>query len=91
MTNPNPDLFRPRRVAAKLHYSMINQFMYVWVKWNRPCDLRVQRSGRNPELLGVCFSVENNETLDMMSELANTLRIEIVDLWTYDDNPRHPT
>lgn len=80
MTNPNPDLFRPRRVAAKLHYSMINQFMYVWVKWNRPCDLRVQRSGRNPELLGVCFSVENNGTLDMMSELANTLRIEIVDL-----------
>lgn len=75
-----PDLFKPRRVAAKIHYSMISQFMYVWVKWNRPCDLSVQRSTKSPEFLGVCFNVENNDTLDMMGDLKKSLKIEIVDL-----------
>ena len=40
MQNQNLNLFRPRRVAAKIHYSMISQFMFIWVKWNRPCDLK---------------------------------------------------
>lgn len=75
-----PDLFKPRRVAAKIHYSMISQFMYVWVKWNRPCDLSVQRSTKAPEFLGVCFNIENNDTLDMMEDLKKSLKIEIVDL-----------
>lgn len=38
------ELFKPRRVAARIHYSMINQVMFVWVKWNHPCDLNVQHS-----------------------------------------------
>lgn len=75
-----PDLFKPRRVAAKIHYSMISQFMYVWVKWNRPCDLSVQRSTKSPEFLGVCFNIENNDTLDMMEDLKKSIKIEIVDL-----------
>ena len=80
MQNRNLNLFKPRRVAAKIHYSMISQFMYVWVKWNRPCDLSVQRSTKSTEFLGVCFNVENNDTLDMMEDLKKSLKIEIVDL-----------
>lgn len=75
-----PDLFKPRRVAVKIHYSMISQFMYVWVKWNLPCDLSVQRSKENPVWLGVCFNVENNDTLDMMEDLKRSLKTEIIDL-----------
>ena len=80
MQNRNPSLFKPRRVAAKVHYSAISQFMYVWVKWNRPCDLNVQRSKQNPEYLGICFDVENNGTTDMMCDLRTSLKIEIIDL-----------
>lgn len=39
MQSQSPSLFKPRRVAAKLHYSIINQFMYIWVKWSRPLRL----------------------------------------------------
>lgn len=80
MQNQNLNLFKPRRVAAKIHYSMISQFMYVWVKWNRPCDLSVQRSKENPVWLGVCFNVENNDTLDMMEDVRKSLKTEIIDL-----------
>lgn len=80
MQNQNLNLFRPRRVAVKIHYSMISQFMFIWVKWNRPCDLKVQRSQQNPELLGICFDIENNDTLDMIRELKRDLKIEIIDL-----------
>lgn len=80
MQNQNLNLFKPRRVAVKIHYSMISQFMYVWVKWNRPCDLSVQRSKENPVWLGVCFNVENNDTIDMMCDLKTSLKIEIIDL-----------
>mgnify|MGYP000550502875 FL=1 len=75
-----PDLFKPRRVAVKIHYSMISQFMYVWVKWNRPCDLSVQRLRENPVWLGVCFNVENNDALDMMEDVRKSLKTEIIDL-----------
>ena len=74
------DLFKPRRVAVKIHYSAISQFMFLWVKWNRPCDLSVQRSKENPVWLGVCFNVENNDTLDMMEDLKRSLKTEIIDL-----------
>ncbi len=75
-----PNLFGKRRVAAKLHYSMINQFMLYWIKWNRPCDLSVRRSEKSPETLGICFDVDNTDTADMMQDLVNNLKIEIIDL-----------
>lgn len=78
--NQQTNLFKPRRVAARLHYSMISQFMYIWVKFGRPCDLNVQRSRKEPETIGVCFNVENNETTDMMRDLIKTMNIEIIDL-----------
>lgn len=73
------ELFKPRRVAARIHYSMINQVMFVWVQWNHPCDLNVQHS-RDREWLGVCFNIENNDTIDMMEDLKASLKIEIIDL-----------
>lgn len=54
--------------------------MFVWIKHSRPCDLKVQRSRQNPELLGLCFEVANNDTIDMMCDLRNSLKIEILDL-----------
>ena len=73
-------LFKARRVAVPLHYSMINQFMYLWIKWNRPCDLRIQRSERDKETVGICFNVENNDTVDLMHDLKSQLRVDIYDL-----------
>lgn len=80
MQNKNLDLFKPRRVAAKVHYSIISQFMFVWIKHSRPCDLKVQRSKQSPEYLGICFDVENTETTDMMRELERDLKITIMDI-----------
>ena len=74
------DLFKPRRVAVPLHYSMISQFMYLWINRGRPCDLRIQRSEKDKETVGVIFNVENNDTVDMMRDLTNVLEIKIYDL-----------
>ena len=74
------DLFKPRRVAVPVHYSMITHFMSLWIRWNRPCDLRVQRSEKDAETVGICFNVENNDTVDMMRDVDNVLRVDIYDL-----------
>ena len=74
-------LFKPRRVAVKLHYSAISQFCYMWVEYDRPCDFKVQRSKQNPEYLGICFNVENTETADLIRALPERIRgAEIIDL-----------
>ena len=74
-------LFKPRKVAVKLHYSAISQFCYMWVEYDRPCDYKVQRSKQNPEYLGVCFNVENTETADLIRALPERIRgTEIIDL-----------
>ncbi len=74
-------LFKPRRVAVKLHYSAISQFCYMWVEYDRPCDFKVQRSKQNPEYLGVCFNVENTDTADLIRALPERIRgTEIIDL-----------
>lgn len=74
-------LFKPRRVAVKLHYSAISQFCYMWVEYDRPCDFKVQRSKQNPEYLGICFNVENTETADLIRALPERIRgTEIIDL-----------
>ena len=45
-----------------------------------PRDLRVQRSEKDAETVGICFNVENNDTVDMMRDVANVLRVDIYDL-----------
>ena len=76
-----PALFKPRRVAVKLHYSAISQFCYMWVEYDRPCDFKVQRSKQNPEYLGICFNVENTDTADLIRALPERIRgTEIIDL-----------
>lgn len=74
-------LFKPRRVAVKIHYSAMSQFCYLWTVYDRPCDFKVQRSKQNPEYLGVCFNVENTETADLIRALPERIRgTEIIDL-----------
>lgn len=68
------DLFKPRRVAVPLHYSMISQFMYLWINRGRPCDLRIQRSEKDKETVGVIFNVENNDTVDLIHDLKERLK-----------------
>lgn len=74
-------LFKPRRVAVKIHYSAMSQFCYMWVEYDRPCDFKVQRSKQNPEYLGICFNVENTDTADLIRALPERIRgTEIIDL-----------
>ena len=74
-------LFKPRIVAVKIHYSAMSQFCYLWAVYDRPCDFKVQRSKHNPEYLGVCFNVENNDTADLIRALPDKIRgAEIIDL-----------
>ena len=76
MTQAN--LFKPRKVVVKLHYSMINQFAFLWVKNDRPCNFEVIRSKKDPEFVGVRFLVENSETTDLIADVRNNLRAEIM-------------
>ena len=76
----NQALFKPRRVAVKLHGSLLAQFVYLWSTYERPTDFKVQRSEKSPEFIGVIFNVENDATLDMMTDIKNELRAQIVDL-----------
>lgn len=70
-----------RRVAVKLHYSCLGQFIILWVLYERPFDFKVQRSEQNPEYLGICFNVENNDTVDLLRALPDKFRgTEIIDL-----------
>lgn len=70
----------PRRVAVRMHYSMIGQFMLYWVKHDRPCDLTVKRSRRDNETIGVCLDVSGNAESDMLREIKAMLGVDIVDL-----------
>lgn len=74
-------LFKPRRVAVKLHYSEISAFCYCWVQYDRPCNFKVQRSEKDPQWLGIIFIVENVETADFLRALPDKFRnLEIIDL-----------
>ena len=80
-TTAQQALFKPRRVAVKLHYTAINQFCYMWVEHDRPFDFHVKESSRNRELLGICFDVANFETVDFLKELPDNIRgVEIIDI-----------
>lgn len=76
-----PALFKPRRVAVKIHYSAMSQFCYLWTVYDRPCDYKVQRSEKDPQWLGIIFTVENVETADFLRALPDKFRnLEIIDL-----------
>ena len=45
-----------------------------------PLRPEIQRLEKNPGWLGICFNVENNDTIDLMEELKRDLKIEIIDL-----------
>ena len=63
-----------------MHYSMINQFLLIWVKWNRPCDLDIRRSRREAETIGVVLTVEGEATEDMLRDVVASLRLTMVEM-----------
>lgn len=72
---------KPRRVALKLHHSCLGQFVILWSMYDRPCDFNVQKSKQSPEFLGICFNVENNDTVDLLRAVPEEIRgTEIIDL-----------
>lgn len=76
-----PALFKPRKVAVKLHYSELNVFGFLWVQYDRPCDFKVQRWEKDPQWLGIIFTIENTETADFLRRLPDKFRnLQIYDL-----------
>lgn len=61
-------LFPPQRMCAQLDDSLIGQFLSYWVMYNKPCPLTITPSKKSPSLIGVCFTVRNDdyETLEFM-------------------------
>lgn len=73
-------LFPARRVAVRMHYTMVMQFVALWAMRGRPCDLDIRRSKRDRELIGVCLSVAGDDTIELLVAARNELRLDIVDL-----------
>lgn len=61
-------LFPPQRMCAQLDDSLIAQFISYWVMYNKPCILTITPSEKMPSLVGVCFTVRNDDyqTLEFM-------------------------
>lgn len=61
-------LFPPQRMCAQLDDSLIAQFLSYWVMYNKPCKLTIVPSEKSPSLIGVCFTVRNDDyhTMEFM-------------------------
>ena len=61
-------LFPPQRMCAQIDDSLIAQFLSYWVMYNKPCKLTIVPSAKMPALVGVCFTVRNDDydTLEFM-------------------------
>ena len=80
MQNQNLNLFKPRKGGSQSPLQR-NQSVYVFMDQAQPpMRLVSQAFEAEPEYLGICFDVENNDTIDMMCDLKTSLKIEIIDL-----------
>ena len=61
-------LFPPQRMCAQLDDSLIAQFLSYWLMYNKPCELTFVPSKKSPSLVGICFTVRNDDrdTLEFM-------------------------
>jgi len=61
-------LFPPQRMCAKLDEANLLQFIGYWVMHGKPCPLSLYKGKDNPALVGVCFTVKNDdrETMEFM-------------------------
>ena len=61
-------LFPPQRMCAQLDDSLIAQFLGYWLMYNKPCKLTIVGSEKSPALVGVCFTVRNDDyrTMEFM-------------------------
>ena len=72
MTDPNifySGLFPPQRMCAQVDEAQLMQFISYWVMYNKPCVLKFVPSEKAPSLVGICFTVTNDdrETLEFMT------------------------
>ena len=61
-------LFPPQRMCAQVDDSLIGQFIGYWVNFNKPCELTFVPSKKSTSLVGICFTVRNDDydTLEFM-------------------------
>lgn len=61
-------LFPPQRMCVQLDDSLIAQFLSYWVIHGKPCKLSIVPSEKVPSLVGVCFTVRNDDyrTMEFM-------------------------
>ena len=71
MTDPNifySGLFPPQRMCAQVDEVELVQFLGWWVNYGKPCELKLVPSEKTKTLIGVCFTVRNDdyETMEFM-------------------------
>lgn len=64
------NLFPPQRMCAQIDDSMIGQFLSYWFSYNKPCRLTIIPSEKSPGLVGICFTVRDDDypTLEFMQK-----------------------
>lgn len=62
-------LFPPQRMCAQVDEDQLVQFIGYWVMYNKPCVLKFIPSEKAPTLVGICFTVRNDDraTLEFMT------------------------
>ena len=62
-------LFPPQRMCAQVDEDQLVQFIGNWVRDNKPCVLKFIPSEKAPTLVGICFTVRNDDraTLEFMT------------------------
>lgn len=76
MTNNNmftQGLFPLQRMCAQIDDSLIAQFLGYWLMCGKPCKLSIQPSEKNPTLVGIIFTVANDDyaTLEFMEKACS--------------------
>ena len=82
-------LFPPQRMCAQLDDTLIGQFLSYWIMYNKPCPLTITPSKKSPSLIGVCFTVRNDDYESM--EFMKTAVVKTgARLWNLTEK-RHET
>ena len=58
-------LFPPQRMCAQVDEDQLVQFISYWVMYNKPCVLKFIPSEKAPSLVGICFTVKNDDRATM--------------------------
>ncbi|MCD7926666.1 MAG: hypothetical protein LUI85_19095 [Bacteroides sp.] len=64
-------LFPPQRMAVQLDDSLMAEFLSYWIIYNKPCVLTIKPSDKSSGVVGICFTVDNNNTLEFMEKAVS--------------------